>query len=299
MILSKLTLKDKAKFDKYLRLRYHALSVYSFANIYIWRDLFEIRWFIIEESLCVIFKDKIGSFLYLAPLAKDNKPEVIFYIFKLLERLNKNPELAHLENIEEEDLGFYRELGFECTLKSQDYILSREELSGLRGNKYKSKRAGYNYFTKNFDFLYQDLDFNDRQECLALYSLWAQERKVGNNDPIYQGMLEDSRIALKEALGNYTKLGFKGVKVEINKEIKAFTFGFALNRETFCILYEIADLNIKGLAQFIFSSFAQELKGYKYINIMDDSGLPNLKRVKLSYHPKRLAQAYTVRIKNE
>jgi len=32
---------------------------------------------------------------------------------------------------------------------------------------------------------------------------------------------------------------------------------------------------------------------------MDDSGLPNLKRVKLSYHPKCLAQAYTVRIKNE
>jgi hypothetical protein len=299
MILNKLTLKDKVKFDQYLRLRGHALSVYSFANIYIWRKFFEIRWFIVEGSLCVIFKDKIGSFLYLAPLAKNNKPEVIFYIFKLLKRLNKNPELAHLENIEEGDLGFYRKLGFECSLKSQDYILSREELSGLRGNKYKSKRAGYNYFTKNFDFLYQELNFKDRQECLALYSLWAQERKAGNNDSIYQGMLEDSHIALKEALDNYTKLGFKGAKVQVDKVMKAFTFGFALNQETFCILYEIADLNIKGLAQFIFSSFARELKDYKYINIMDDSGLPNLKRVKFSYHPKRLAQAYTVRIKND
>jgi hypothetical protein len=224
---------------------------------------------------------------------------VISRVFEILGALNKNPEFAHLENIEERDLDFYRKLGFECSLKSHDYILSQEELSGLRGNKYKSKRAGYNYFTKNFDFSYQELIPKDRKECLGLYSLWEKERKRVNSDFLYQGMLEDSRIALREALENYAQLGFKGVKVKVNKRTKAFTFGFTLNKETFCILYEIADLTIKGLAQFIFSRFAQELTDYKYINIMDDSGLDNLRRVKLSYHPKRLASAYTVRRKNE
>jgi uncharacterized protein len=63
---------------------------------------------------------------------------------------------------------------------------------------------------------------------------------------------------------------------------------------TFCILYEITDLGIKGLAQFIFRRFSQELKGYKYINIMDDSGLENLRKTKLAYKPTRLIPAYIV-----
>jgi len=74
----------------------------------------------------------------------------------------------------------------------------------------------------------------------------------------------------------------------------AFTFGFKLNKDTFCILYEITDLSIKGLSQFIFRQFCSELKNHRYINIMDDSGLVNLKRVKLSYHPQRTIPSYTV-----
>ena len=42
-----------------------------------------------------------------------------------------------------------------------------------------------------------------------------------------------------------------------------------------------------------------ELKGYKFINIMDDSGLENLKKVKLSYQPLKLIPAYIAKRKNE
>jgi hypothetical protein len=212
-----------------------------------------------------------------------------------LARLNSNPGFAHIENVEEKDLRFYRNLGLECNLKSHDYVLSRQDLVDLRGNKFKSKRASYNYFNKHFEYLYQPILLRDRKECLSLYSLWQRQRKACNSGFIYQGLLEDNGIALKEALKNYSKLGFKGNLARINNKVKAFTFGFELNSDTFCILYEITDLTIKGLAQFIFSKFASELKDYKYINIMDDSGLDNLKKVKLSYHPKFLMPAYTVR----
>lgn len=82
--------------------------------------------------------------------------------------------------------------------------------------------------------------------------------------------------------------------VKVDKEIRAFSFGFKLNAQTFCILYEITDLQVKGLAQFIFREFCREMADYKYINIMDDSGLENLKQVKLSYHPIKLVPAYIV-----
>ncbi|PIP19234.1 MAG: hypothetical protein COT38_01780 [Candidatus Omnitrophica bacterium CG08_land_8_20_14_0_20_41_16] len=299
MELNKLSLQDKKIFDEYLGFDRHGLSAYSFVNIYIWKELFDISWAIIEKALCVFFQDNIGVFLYLAPLAKKNNPEVVFSVFEILGSLNRNPEFSHIENIEEKGLNFYRKLGFECSLKSHDYICGRQGLAGLKGNKFKSKRASYNYFIKHFDYQYQKLLPKDQRECLGLYSLWVKQRKSGNPERIYQGMLEDSRSSLKEALDNYSKLGFRGAKVKIGPELKAFTFGFELNKDTFCILYEITDLTIKGLAQFIFSKFAQELKNYEYINIMDDSGLDNLKRVKLSYHPNRLEPAYIVRRKHE
>ena len=107
-------------------------------------------------------------------------------------------------------------------------------------------------------------------------------------------MLQDSKNCLQEAFDNYAALDLTGSLVRIEGKIKAFTFGYAINPEIFCVLYEVADLAVKGLSQFIFREFAQQLANYKYINIMDDSGLGNLKKVKLSYHPLRLIPAYTV-----
>jgi len=236
--------------------------------------------------------------LYLAPLSGQKNPEVIKKVFAAMDRCNKNKEISRIENIPQADIPFYEDLGYACQNKSYDYICKRSDLANLTGNKFKSKRAGFNYFTKNYDFRYLPFSLRYRDECLGLYDSWAKERKINNQDSIYQGMLEDSRIALKNALDNYSDLNFIGRVIRIGRKIKAFTFGFKLNKDTFCILYEITDLSIKGLAQFIFRRFSSELEGYKYINIMDDSGLENLKKVKLSYQPAKLIPAYIAKRKN-
>ena len=297
MRLNKLSLGDKKKFDRYLKLGEHELSVYAFANIYIWRKLFDIRWAVIEDRLCVFFKDNIGSFLYLPPLGKSNSAETVSEAFKVLDKLNKNPEFAHIENAEEKDLRFYQKLSFDCSFKAYDYISKRTDLAEFSGNRFKSKRASFNYFTKHYNFEYEKLSLRHKKDCFKLYDLWAKQRKSGNSDNVYQWMLDDSRSSLQEALTNYSALGFQGLVVRVNNVIKGFTLGFELNKNTFCVLYEITDLSIKGLAQFIFCVFARELKDYKYINIMDDSGLDNLKKVKLSYRPEKLAPAYIVKRK--
>jgi hypothetical protein len=115
---------------------------------------------------------------------------------------------------------------------------------------------------------------------------------------LYQAMLGDSRRCLEILLKNYCDLDCSGRLVKIDGKVKAFTFGFKLNQATYCILYEIADRTIKGLAQFIFQQFCTEMKKHRYINIMDDSGLENLKKTKLSYQPINLIPAYIVLRKN-
>jgi hypothetical protein len=119
-----------------------------------------------------------------------------------------------------------------------------------------------------------------------------KERAASVKDRVYQGMLEDNLNSFVTMLEGFWHLDLTGRVVKIKGKIKAFTFGFKLNHSTFCILYEIADLACKGLAQFIFRSFCQELKQYEYINAMDDSGLDNLKKVKLSYRPVKLVSSY-------
>jgi hypothetical protein len=296
--LNKLTIKDKKLFDKFFRLREHELSVYAFENIYIWQGLFDIEWAIIEDSLCVFFKDKIGCFLYLAPLGQVRKPGVVGIVFKTLDKFNKNKGRSRIENIEARDLSFYQEIGYDCQSKYSDYLCLREDLVGLKGDKFKAKRACFNYFIKHYEFEYIPFSSRHKNDCLGLYDYWMQERSGKNREHLYQGMLRDNRLCLENLLDNYPGLDLIGRLVKINKEIKAFTFGFKLNRNTFCILYEIADLSVKGLAQFVFRKFCSELKDYKYINIMDDSGLENLKRVKLSYHPARLIPAYIAQRKD-
>ena len=299
MKLKKLSLKDKAIFNKFLGLGRHELSVYAFENIYVWKGLFDIYWTIIEDSLCVFFEDKIGCFLYLAPLSQNKKPEVTKKAFQIMNRLNKNAQISRIENVERQDLSFYEDLGYAWQNKSYDYLCRRQDLVQLKGNRFKSKRACFNYFIKHYAFQYLPFSLKYRDDCIELYNRWMRERKTKNPDHIYQGMLKDSRVCLKNTLDNYADLNFIGRVVRINKEIKAFTLGFKLNSDTFCILYEIADLSIKGLSQFIFRRFSKELGGYKYINIMDDSGIENLKKVKLSYHPIKLIPAYIVKRKNK
>ncbi|MCX5711288.1 MAG: phosphatidylglycerol lysyltransferase domain-containing protein [Candidatus Omnitrophica bacterium] len=292
MKLKSISLKDKAIFTQHLKYSRHELAVYSFADIFIWKGLFDISWVVIDGNPCIFFKDNFGTFLYLPPLGKKFSPEAVLSSYNIAASLNKNPEVTRIENIEEEEIASYRGLGFKCSLKSQDYLCLRKDLVSLSGNKLKSQRWARNYFLNHYKFEFSPLLPKDKQGCLSLYDSWMGMRKAGNSGHVYQGMMEDSRIALQVALANYSVLNLKGTAVRINKKIRGFTFGYELNKDTFCILYEVTDLSVKGLAQFIFSRNCAELKGYKYINVMDDSGLENLKKVKLAYKPVKLVPAY-------
>jgi len=295
MKLNNLSLKDKKIFEKYLGAYRHELSVYAFPNIYIWKEFFRIQWQVIDEALCVYFTDKIGSFLYLEPLAKKITPTILSGAFSALSSLNKNPELSRIENAEEKNLEIYKRAGYIFQQKSSDYVCLRGDLAALKGNAFKSKRASCNYFMKHCNFSFTPYKSADKNDCFKLYDLWAEQRSHNRKEDYYQFMLEDSRKSLKTLLDNYKDLNCTGRLVKVDNQIKGFTFGFKLNKDTFCILYEITDLTIKGLAQFIFRQFSRDLSGNKYINIMDDSGLENLKRVKLSYHPVKLVPAYIVK----
>ena len=294
MGLKKIRLTDKTSFDKFLRLnrQTHTLSVFAFENIYIWESLYDIRWEIIDDCLCVFFRDRIGCFLYLPPLGKEISRAAISKAFQIMDGFNANQEISRIENIEERDAALFKNMGYRCEYKGQDYVCSRAGLAGLKGNSFKAKRAACNYFVKHYEFEFLPFSMKHKAGCLELFDLWQEQRSAVSEDKIYCGMIDDSLTCLKVLFAAYKQMDITGVIVKIGSQIKAFSFGYRLNKETFCILYEITDLSVKGIAQFIFREFCSELRGFRYINIMDDSGLDNLKKVKLSYRPIKFVPAY-------
>ena len=294
MRFNQLSFKDRALFDKFLSYKQHSLAAYAFQSIFIWKRLYKISWAIIGRQLCVFFKDRVGVFMYLPPLGRCFDADVVRRCFEIMDSYNKNRLISRIENVEKAEAAPYKELGFEDISSGRDYVCKRSALIGLSGNLFKSKRAAINYFIRNYKFEYLPYKTSDRSECVELFKLWVSERKLNNSDSIYQGLLEDNFTAFQVVLGSYNKLGFIGRVIKTGGEIKAVTVGYPLGRKTFVVLFEVCDLRFKGIAQYIFREFCKE-QDYPDINIMDDSGLDSLKKVKLSYRPYKIMDSFVIR----
>ena len=293
--LQPLTLKDKPLFDRYARQTTTKLSCYAFAPLYVWRDLFDFYWTIIDDQFCVFAKQGSDYFMPIMPVGASLSEKAIREAYAFMLESNRAKQIARIENVPANLLPFFHRMGFHAVQKETEYLYETEALIQLKGNRYKSKRTAYNAFIRNYPSMqlesYEPSHFAD---CLALYESWHQERHAQSHDEIYRAMLEDSRHAHRTGLMNHEGLRLVGRVVFIDGELKGYTFGYPLNSEIFCVLVEVTDLRIKGLAQFLFREFCREQAAYQWISTMDDSGLENLKRVKLSYRPSKLLSTYNL-----
>lgn len=292
-MLQPLTLGDKSLFDSYARKTSWPLSTYALAPIYVWRELFQFYWTIIDNQLCVFACQDGDFFMPIMPLGASPSRRAIRESYLFMLEANRATSIARIENVPEALLPFFRDLGFRVFEKGTEYLYSTNLLVQLKGTRFKSKRAAYNAFIRNQPEAilapYQPEDYSD---CLELYELWRQDRRKTSHDALYQGMLEDSKHAHRVGLLNAEELGLEGIVVRIEGELKGYSFGYPLNSRVYCIIFEITDLRLKGIAQFLFREFCRKKAIYPFINAMDDSGLENLKRVKLSYHPAEQIRCY-------
>ena len=314
MQLHPLTIDDKSTFDQFNSQPHLTLSHYAFAPIYIWQEFYRLHYSIIKslnhskidinteskEYLCIFAKQGIDYYMPILPIPceieKAHYQKIVLDSYQFMLESNRNPQFARIENIPEEFLPIFKDFGFEVFLKESEYLYDTKSLGELKGDDFKRQRNAYNSFIKHNPSAkfepYEDIHLDD---CLNLYETWQRDRSKKYDDPIYQAMIEDSRSAHTIGISNSQNLGLFGRIVRINNKVQAYTFGYSLNSDTFCSLFEISNLSIKGLAQYIYREFCKELSNtYKWINAMDDSGLENIKRVKQSYHPTQLIPSYNI-----
>jgi hypothetical protein len=290
-------LEKKSLFEKYFRESpAQQLSSFSFVNIFAWQEHFSFEFKVLDDCLCVFAGNDLGAFLYLPPLGRSVSAKTMRACFDVMEKKNSGKGVSRIENVPESLLPFFSEDEFTAYLKSREYCYAKEDVVSFKGHAYKSKRNAYNSFVKEHNFLCLPFSKEMLDECQGLYEEWAKNRRRNCRDEIYRHMLEENHDVHRLLMRFHRELGLLGRVVYIDGKARAYTFGYPLNENVFCVLLEVADLKIKGLSVYIFREFCAdpEVEKFSLINAMDDFGMENVGKTKMSFRPALLVPTYTV-----
>lgn len=296
-----LTLADRPMLEHALRALETPLSAYAFAAHYVWRKHFTFSWAWMADHLCVFAEYGDGIYMPLPPLSPTSLGpdfpllrEALEAVFALMRARNEGSAVSRIENVPRE---FAREIeaaGYRLTPKDGEYLYRTSDLAELAGDRYKSQRAACNRVIRDHAPCYAPYRHEDREECLELFHRWVGQQESRSLSEDARHLLQDAASAQQEALASTDAWGLVGRVVRIGGRIRAYTFGYARSSSVFCVLFEVADRTIPGLAQFLFRECCREAcdRGYASINTMDDSGLEALRISKQRYRPIRVIENF-------
>ncbi len=302
----------KSLFEDYISRIQAPLSDYTFANNIIWLSRMSGFYQIIEDCFCLFSLNGDGLTMLLPPLGyAANQHRALQSCFEIMDGYNATPYVGKVEYVYRDfldvmdlnpDETVFPTVSSERWLVERslpDYIYRTEDLIGLKGNAYKSKRGEINQFRRSYP--------NHRMEILGpqhwegihnLVNTWLQNRlKYTTPDSVadFFFTVESERAAVTRALEHYDFLRLQGLCLIIGGRLEGFTFGERITLDVASVLVEKTNFTIPGSAQYLFREFAKTYVDCTYINVGDDLGLENLRKVKMSYRPALFGEKFTLR----
>ena len=283
------------------------LATWSFPPHYIWKDLLRYSWSEVDGWWCLFAEYADRLFMPLPPLgpssavgspSSSSLKEVLTHVMTFMDNRNKGSQGTRIENIPAELQEVIQPWGYSLTPKDSDYLYQTVDLVQLKANAFKSQRLAYNRFFRAHRIRVAPYQILDRDGCLALFHRWAHQKEeiqvpqFGVHAEIARLMARNAASAHRVALQEYRELGLTGRVVWVDGSIRAYAFGYPRSREVFCVLLEVADRSVDGLAQYLFREFCREHQQYPFVNTMGDSGLPSVARTKHAYRPCQLVPNY-------
>jgi ribosomal protein S18 acetylase RimI-like enzyme len=300
-------LGDRDTFRTFFDSLREPLSDYTFSQIYTWRNSLHIVWGVLAGHLCV-FANGSGDLTLLVPPVGDTGGDAALRgAFELMNDYNARqgvPERTRVEYASDELLARFDRAKFDATPMGTDYVYDTQRMIDLAGGDLASKRQAKNRFLRLYEHRVETYDAAQHLDgCLALLERWrthqdAQHLEEPNVNAIKR---QKETIATELALRCSADLRFKGMVVHVKDaatqawSLRGFTFGEYLGTDQSSIVIEKTDLDVKGLAQFIFSDFCRRhFADRPLCNVGDDWGLESLAWTKMSYRPVKLLQKYAM-----
>lgn len=181
-----------------------------------------------------------------------------------------------------------------------DYVYLREDLVNLSGQQFAPKRNLIQQFKNNYSYTYEPLTQKNIPAAYDFINRWHFDRK--------NEMLGESAYCLAcRLLDNYHDLNIVGGMLFVDRIAVAATLGTIVDKflyadgacSTAIVHHENALVTYKGSYQMINQLFCAHLpSAVRYVNREEDLGIAGLRKAKQSYHPARMIEKYSLRLKN-
>ena len=280
--------------DKYFDLVDYEACEYCFTTLYMWKDLYNTKYYVEDDFAIVAGEYENKGFIILPLAKKENMNKAFDFIIKNFEKQHKQ---IHLKAINKEVVEYLQSVygdRFEYIEERNnfDYIYDGESLRTLAGRKNQKKRNHLNSFVKEYGdrVEYKKLEETDFDECINLLKEWSKDKEESIE-------LDSEFKAIKRIFKNYEKLKdtLKISGIYIDSKLEAFSIGEMLNDNMAVIHVEKANADIRGLYPYINQQFLlNEFSDVEFVNREEDLGIEGLRKAKLSYHPVKFAEKYTV-----
>ncbi len=292
--LHRLTLDDiprmKTALDRSGWCRDQSLAAYSPVYHYMWNGLLAYWWMELQGFFYLFAQSPDGWFMPLPPIGAGSIDAPLSDAMGLLRRWNGDSPVSRVENVPSQLVPELERLGYRLMPKEPDYLYHATDLAALAGDRYKSQRALCNRFERERSFEAGFYQTSDRQDCRALLADWSRQKQAEGLESFGVMLLADAALAHEIVWSQASVLRVTGRVVRTHGRLCAYTFGYWLTSATFCVLLEVTDRTLPGLAQYLFRETCRTAvaEGAEYINGMDDAGLPGLRASKQAYHPAML-----------
>ena len=291
----KLEKKDKPIFDKILKSRYYENAEYTFTNMYMWREMLNLRWTIEDEVIFVATSSNEMLALWQPFGAQEKMQEAIAKFLAYAEE-NKGDRAVAFVVVEKnfvEELEKYPHKKFNIRAERDnfDYVYLAQDLINLSGRKYHGKKNHLNQFRKDYPTAeYVPITAEIIPKCRDELNRWYDLHRKENPDDKF---IYYEQAAIHEIFDNFEDFNLKGGAILLNDKVVAFTFGEQLNSDTAVIHVEKADPEVRGVYAAINHNFvAAEWSEMTFINREEDMGLEGLRQAKESYKPVKMIEKY-------
>lgn len=176
--------------------------------------------------------------------------------------------------------------------KNWDYIYEREKLASLSGKILHKKKNLVNQFSRLYspDFRVLESGNGSIGQALAVLEEWQKERENFEDKSFYD------YYPAKEALENFSLLGFSGAIVYIDGIPAGFTLGEKIpGIPHYAVHFEKGLPRFKGIYQYLNQAYARLIsEDIEFINREQDLGDEGLRQAKLSYKPYGMIKKFSI-----
>ncbi len=283
MDIQLLSAGDRELFSRYVSPIARPVSDMSFANLLMWRDVYDIRWGEWDNHLCVFSIGGEEPSLFFPPIGNGSPARALDACREVI-RTCGHHRLA-IEIVREEELDYLP--GATLTPRSGDYVYETSRLISLEGRALSHKRQNRNAFVrKNPGIRIEPYRASlHRDACVELLERWNHR---DSDDPEQEVCIKRKQeTAAATCLLDFSEeLALPGIVLFVGDQLIGVTIGESLTPDTFVSIIEKTDRQFAYSAQYIFSEFCARCWSHtKWCNACDDWEVPGLAHAKQSYDP--------------